>query len=118
MRAGGFGSTTTGESAGSAVIPRAKPRALYGRRKAEQREGKYFEKPKIVPFRDMALEYLKTVEGRRRRKWGDQSRINRWLTAFGDQDANTVTIRQIEKVLTDLGNEGMYQPRSFAISRS
>src|SRR5262249_24345218 len=58
------------------------------------------------------LEYLKTVEARRRRKGDDQSRINRWLTAFGDQDASTITIRQIEKVLTDLHSQGM-QPATL-----
>jgi integrase len=91
---------------------KSQAKALYGRRKAEQREGRYFEKPKAVPFRDMALEYLKTVEARRKRKGDDQSRINRWLTAFGDQDASTITIRQIEKVLTDLQDEGM-QPATL-----
>mgnify|MGYP001569278893 CR=1 FL=1 len=55
----------------------------------------------------MALEYLKTVEARRRKKGDDQSRMNRWLCAFGNQDASTITIRQIEKVLTDLQDKGM-----------
>jgi hypothetical protein len=61
----------------------------------------------------MALEYLRAVEARRRRRGDDQSRINRWLSAFGDQDASsTTTIRQIEKVLTDLENETM-QPATM-----
>ena len=80
--------------------------ALYGRLKAEQREGKYFTKPLVTPFRDLALEYLATIEARRRRKRDDQARMNRWLVAFGDQDANTITVRQIEKVLTNLQNAG------------
>src|ERR1044071_4101671 len=80
---------------------KSQAKALYGRLKAEQREGRYFEKPKAVPFRELALDYLQTVEARRRRKGDDQSRINRWLSAFGDQDAATITIRQIERVLTD-----------------
>jgi len=91
---------------------KSQAKALYGRLKAEQREGKYFEKPQVVPFRDMLLEYHQAVEMRGRRKGDDQSRINRWLAAFGDQDASTITIRQIEKVLTDLQNDGM-QPATL-----
>jgi len=91
---------------------KSQAKTLYGRLKAEHREGKYFEKPKVVPFRDVVLDYLQTVEARRKRKGDDQSRINRWLTAFGDQDTNTVTVRQIEKVLTDLQNQGM-QPATL-----
>jgi len=91
---------------------KSQAKALYGRLKAEQREGKYFEKPRAVPFRDMALEYLQAVEARRKRKGDDQARMNRWLTAFGNQDASTITIRQIEKVLTDLQDEGM-QPATL-----
>jgi len=91
---------------------KSQAKALYGRLKAEQREGKYFEKPHAVPFRKMALEYLQTVDARRRRKGDDQSRMNRWLSAFGDQDASTITLRQIEKVLTDLQSKGM-QPATL-----
>ncbi len=85
---------------------KSQARALYGRLKADQREGRYFEKPHAVPFREIAREYLRTVEARRRKKGDDQSRMNRWLAAFGGQDAGTITIRQIEKVLTDLGTDG------------
>ena len=91
---------------------KSQAKALYGRLKAEQREGKYFEKPHVIPFRELALEYLKIVEARRNRKADDHARVNRWLSAFGDQDANTITIRQIEKVLTDLHNNGM-QPATL-----
>ena len=52
--------------------------------------------------RELALDYLKTVEARRNRKGDDNARVNRWLAAFGDQDINSITIRQIEKVLTEL----------------
>ena len=79
---------------------------LYGRLKAEQREGKYFEKPKAVPFREIACEYMQAVDARRRRKGDDQARMNRWMTAFHDHDAATITPRQIERVLSDLQTEG------------
>jgi integrase len=80
--------------------------ALYGRLKAEQREGKYFPKPLAVPFKEIALEYLQVVDARRRRKGDDHARMNRWITAFGDQNATTITPRQIERVLGDLQEEG------------
>ncbi len=86
---------------------KSQAKALYGRIKAEQREGRYFEKPQAVPFREIAREYLGMVEARRRKKGDDQARMNRWLAAFGDQDARTITIRQIENVLTDLGHDGL-----------
>jgi len=85
---------------------KSQAKALYGRLKAEHREGKYFEKAKPVPFRDLATDYMTAVDARRRRKGDDRSRIKRWITAFGDQDAVTITPRQIERVLSDLQTEG------------
>jgi len=85
---------------------KSQAKALYGRLKAEAREGKYFEKSKAVPFRELAMDYMTAVDARRRRKGDDRSRIKRWVTAFGDQDAATITPRQIERVLTDLQTEG------------
>src|SRR2546425_10681954 len=81
-------------------------KALYGRLKAEQREGKYFEKPKPIPFRGLLEDYIAAVDARRRRKGDDRSRAKHWLDAFGDQDAATITPRQIERVLTGLQTEG------------
>ena len=80
--------------------------ALRGRLKAEAREGKYFEKAKEVPFRELATEYMTAVDARRRRKGDDNSRIKRWVSAFADQYAATITPRQIERVLTDLQQDG------------
>jgi len=85
---------------------KSQAKALYGRLKAEHREGKYFEKTKPVPFREIAQDYLKAVEARRRRKGDDYARMNRWLSAFGDQDAATITPRHIEQVLAALQTEG------------
>ena len=81
-------------------------RALYGRLKAEQREGKYFVKAKAVPFTEIAREYLQTVDAGRRRKGDDSARMHRWTAAFGEQDATTITPRQIERVLRDLQAQG------------
>ena len=80
--------------------------ALYGRLKAEQREGKYFVKPKAVPFTEIAHEYVQTVDAGRRRKGDDSARMHRWTATFGDQDATTITPRQIERVLRDLQTQG------------
>lgn len=85
---------------------KSQARALYGRLKGEQREGKYFEKAKAVPFREIATEYLTVVDSRRKRKGDDHARMNRWISAFGDQDAATITPRQIEKILADLQGDG------------
>jgi site-specific recombinase XerD len=49
---------------------------------------------------------MTAVDARRRRKGDDRSRINRWTTALGDQDAATITTRQIERVLIELQSEG------------
>ena len=85
---------------------KSQAKALYGRLKAEQREGKYFEKPKAIPFRGLLGDYIAAVDARRRRKGDDRSRAKHWLDAFGDQDAATITPRQIERVLTDLQTKG------------
>ena len=80
--------------------------ALYGRLKAEQREGKYFPKPKAVPFTEIAREYVQTVDAGRRRTGDDSARMHRWTAAFGEQDASTITPRQIERVVRDLQTQG------------
>ena len=85
---------------------KSQAKALYGRLKSEHREGKYFEKTKAVPFLEIAKEYVQMVDSRRARKGDDLARMNRWITAFGEQDAATITPRQIEKVLTTLQAEG------------
>jgi len=77
-------------------------KALYGRLKAEQREGKLFDKQKSVPFTELANEYQAIVDAHRRRPGDDHARLSRWRTAFGEQDASTITPRQIERVLVDL----------------
>lgn len=80
-------------------------KALYGRLKGEQREGKLFDKQKPMPFKELADDYHAIVEARRRRRGDDRARLSRWKAAFGDQDANTITTRQIERVLAELQGE-------------
>ena len=46
------------------------------------------------------------MDARRRRKADDQSRLTRWIAAFGDQVAATISPRQVERILTDLQTEG------------
>src|SRR5262249_20125566 len=67
---------------------------------------KYFKKHQAVPFREIALEYLQAVDARRRRKGDDSARMNRWIAAFGEQDATTITVRQVEQVLRELQTDG------------
>jgi len=74
--------------------------------KAEHREGKYFKRHLAVPFKEIAIEYIQTVDARRRRKGDDSARMNRWIVAFGEQDAATITPRQVERVLRELQTDG------------
>ena len=84
------------------VRNKTEARLLQGKLKAEQLQGRYFERPKAVSFRKIAQEYETAVDARRRRKGDDKSRIDCWVQAFGDQDGKTITARQIERVLTQL----------------
>jgi len=82
---------------------KSQAKALYGRLKADQREGKYFKKERPLPFRQLAKEYEETVDANRRGRVGDdKSRIQKWVDAFGDQDARTLTLSQIRGVLSSL----------------
>lgn len=81
---------------------KSQAKALYGRLKGEQREGKYFEKAKCVPFRELMADYLAEVDARRRRKGDDKARAEKWIEAFGDEDAGTIKPAEIERVLTTL----------------
>ena len=53
---------------------KSQAKALYGRLKGQQREGKYFDKPKAVPFREIAQEYLLVLDARRKRKGDDRAK--------------------------------------------
>ena len=81
-------------------------KVLYGRLKAEAREGKLFQKAKPLPFRLLATEYEAVVDANRRgRKGDDRSRIQKWIRAFGDQDSKTITSQQVQRVLNGLLND-------------
>ena len=66
----------------------------------------YWNNAHAVPFAEISRDYLQALDARRRRKGDDRARMNRWLSAFRDQDAATISPRQIEKVLMDLQNQG------------
>jgi len=88
-------------------------RTRYGKLKAEAREGRYFKKEKAFPFRQIALEYEEVLDANRRgRKGDDRSRIQRWINAFGDQDAKTIEPKQVQRVLLDFHREGL-QPSTI-----
>ncbi len=55
-----------------------------------------------MPFKSLAEDYRAIVEARLRRPGDDRTRLSHWRTAFGEQDANTITARQIQRVLADL----------------
>jgi hypothetical protein len=71
---------------------KSQAKALYGRLKAEQREGKYFEKTKPVPFRELMADSISQVDAGGRERGNDKSRAGKWVQAFGDQDAATLTV--------------------------
>ena len=56
---------------------KSQAKALYGRLKADQREGKYFDKPRSVPFKELAKDYQMAVDARRRRVGDDHARLAR-----------------------------------------
>ena len=55
-----------------------------------------------MSFKSLAENYHAIVEARLRRPGDDRTRLSHWRTAFGQQDANTITARQIQQVLVDL----------------
>jgi integrase len=82
---------------------KSQARVLYGRLKAEQREGKYFPKEKRFPFQVIALNYETAVDATRHGRVGDdRARVKKWIDVFQDQDARTITPEQVERALFDL----------------
>jgi len=72
--------------------------ALRGRLKAGHREGKHFKKEKSLPFCQIATDYEKNIDIHRRGKKGDdRARVQWWMEKFGNQDARTLTISQIQQ---------------------
>ena len=84
------------------VASKTEGKALYGRLKAEALEGKFFERPKAIPFRTIAKEYSDRLMIRQRRKQDDQSRLRFWTRVFGEQDASKISVRDIEQALSEL----------------
>jgi len=89
------------------VENRTQGKALYQRLKSEAREGKYFTKAKVFSFCVIAKDYEAVVEANRRGRVGDdRARIQRWIKAFADQDAKTLTPDQVQRVLLELQKGG------------
>jgi len=90
-------------------------KALYGKRKAEIREGKYFPKQKTVrgPFRELAAEYLRYADLHHKRAGDDIPRVQTWLDAFGATPAEDVKPSQVEEVMATLKTRGM-EPATIA----
>ncbi len=91
-------------------------KAFYGKIKAKQREGTYFPEmfeKKRVAFRTLAEDYRKYSDAHHKRKGDDKPRLDRWIDAFGDQDASTITPGQVEQVMITMQNE-KYEPATIA----
>ncbi|MEO7863786.1 MAG: site-specific integrase [Nitrospirales bacterium] len=85
---------------------KSQAKALYGRLKAEQREGRYFPKKKRFPFQVIALNYETAVDATRHGRIGDdRARVKKWIDVFKDQDARAITPEQVEHALLDLKAE-------------
>ena len=84
-------------------------KAIYGKRKAEIREGRYFPKAKIVKptFKDLTGDYLDYAALHHKRKGDDLPRVQTWLDAFGSTIAEDVKPSQVEQVMARLKDEGM-----------
>ena len=75
----------------------------YRKQKTKQIEGRLFpERKKRVPFGKLAEDYLEYAKIHHRKKGDDKARVQRWIDAFGDQDASTITPSAIEKVIADM----------------
>ena len=90
-------------------------KAIYGKRKAEIREGKYFPKEKSVrvTFKELTVDYLRYADLHHKRAGDDVPRVKTWLDAFGNLPAEDVKPSQVEEVMTTLKNAGM-EPATIA----
>lgn len=89
-------------------------KALYGKRKAAIREGKYFPKENTVRvlFKDLAADYLRYADLHHKRQGDDIPRVQTWLDAFGSSPAEDVKPSQVEEVMSSLKQSGM-QPATI-----
>lgn len=90
-------------------------KAIYGKRKAEMRDGKYFPKARTVKptFKDLTGDYLAYADLHQKRKGDDLPRVQTWLDAFGTTFAEDVKPSQVETVMARLKEEGM-EPATIA----
>src|SRR5262249_51943866 len=91
----GGGMYATGREKWYRCDTKSQARVLYGRLKAEYREGKYFPKEKRFPFQAIASNYETAVDATRHGRIGDdRARVKKWIDVFKDQDARTITPEQ------------------------
>ena len=91
-------------------------RTLYGRLKADMREENYFPekfKKKIIRFSDLAKDRIVYADTHHKRSGDDIPRVQRWVDAFGNIDASTITPSKIEHVLLEM-KMGGYAPATIA----
>jgi len=91
-------------------------KAFYSKIKGEQREEKYFPEKyekKRVAFRAVAEEYCKYGDVHHKRKGDDKPRLDKWIEAFGDQDASSITLGQVEQIMMSMQSEE-YAPATTA----
>lgn len=93
---------------------KSQAKVIYGKRKAEIREGRYFPKVKTVRvlFKDLTDDYLRYAALHHKRQRDDIPRVKTWLDAFGSVPAEDVKPSQVEEVMARLKEEGM-QPATI-----
>jgi integrase len=84
-------------------------KAIYGKRKAEIREGRYFPKVKTIKstFRDLTGDYLTYADLHHKRKGDDLPRVQTWIDSFGSTIAEDVKPSHVEQVMARLKEGGM-----------
>ncbi|MHB1285368.1 MAG: tyrosine-type recombinase/integrase [Leptospirales bacterium] len=88
---------------------KSQAKAIYGKRKGELREGRYFPKVKTVQviFKDLTDDYLRYAALHHKRQGDDIPRVQTWLNTFGTVPAEDVKPSQVEEVMARLKEEGM-----------
>ncbi len=83
---------------------------FYQKIKTEEREGRLFPEKyerKRVMFSELAKDRRAFVAANHSRPKGNNHLIERWLQAFKDLDASTITPSMIENVLAEIRKEGL-----------
>lgn len=81
-------------------------RAIYLRMKAAAAEGRVSPVRRMVSFKQLAEERKQYADVHHKRKGDDNPRVQRWIDAFGNIDASSVTMSAIERVMYQMKDEG------------